>query len=269
MVRTIRSGNVIEKTQFYVGERKVRSDRRKGSSSRAKMEANRTAAVRLLARTINCNWTQGDLLLTLEYDEPHLPQNTAESDKLAALFWRRLSRELKRVGVKVRGFWLTADKEERTGDQARLHVHAVLSSEGTEIKWEEETGQFLSCKIGTRELSELWGLGGVHVEPLRAQDDYTPLAIYLLRQAAEAPDGKRWHPSRGLKKPVIESERMTAYPRELRAPGGACVHEIGHYDEETGSHYIRYTRKHKTEKIGGHKEREHLQEDPRSEVKNC
>ncbi len=269
MVRTIRSGNVVEKTQFYVGERKVRSDRRKGSSSRAKMEANRIAAVRLLARTINCNWKQGDLFLTLEYDDPHLPRDVSESDKQASLFWRRLSREMKNQGVKVRGLWMTGVKDERTGEQARLHIHAILSAEGTETAWNEDTGEFEFCRIGTRDLSDLWGNGNVHVEPLREQDDYTPLAVYLLRQAEDAPDGKRWHPSRGLQKPVIESERVTAYPRELRAPGGACVHEIGHYDEETGSHYIRYTRKKKTEKIGGHKERESLKKDPRSEVKNC
>ena len=267
MVRTIRSGSVIEKTQFYVGERKVRADRKKGSSSRAKMEANRTAAVRLLARTINCNWTKGDLFLSLDYDAAHLPKDAADSDKQASLFWRRLSRELKAQGVKVRGLWLAADKDD-AGDPARLHVHAILSAEGTSIAWDPETGKMLCCMIGTRELSELWGNGGAYVEPLHDQEDYTPLAVYLLRQAAETPDGKRWHPSRGLQKPVIESERVTAYPRPLRSPGGAKVHEIGRYDEETGTHYIRYTRKKKQEKPddgapvsapGG----------TRSEVKNC
>lgn len=252
MVRTIRSGSVVEKTQFYVGERKPRADRKKGSSSRAKMEANRTAAVRLLARTINCNWKRGDLFLTLDYDGEHLPRDAAESDKLAALFWRRLSRELKAQGVTVRGLWETADKDPETRAPARLHVHAILSAEGTSVTWDEETGRLLSCKIGRRELSELWGYGGVFVEPLHDQQDYTPLAVYLLRQAVEAPDGKRWHPSRGLSKPVIESERVIAYPRPLRSPGGAKVHEISRYDEETGTHYIRYTRK-KREKIGEQK----------------
>lgn len=255
MVRTIRSGSVIEKTQFYVGERKVRADRKKGSSSRAKMEANQTAAVRILARTINCNWSKGDLFLSLDYDEAHLPKDVASSDKIAALFWRRLSRELQKQDVKIRGLWLTADKDD-VGDPARLHVHAILSAEGTSIAWDPETGKMLHCLIGTRELSEIWGNGGAYVEPMHDQEDYTALAVYLLRQAVETTDGKRWHPSRGLRKPVIESERVIAYPRELRAPGGAKVHEIGRYDEETGNHYIRYTRRPRERKENKLKEAE-------------
>lgn len=266
MIRTIRSGNSIEKTQFYVGERKPRADRRKGSSSRAKMETNLTAAGRVLGRTINCNWHAGDLFLTLEYDDPHLPKSAAASDKQAALFWRRLSRELKRQGVKVRGLWLTADKDKK-GNPTRLHVHGILSAEGTTLDWNPETGKFVSCKIGTRDLTELWGNGGVHVEPLWERDDYTPLAVYLVRQAAAAPDGKKWHPSRGLRKPIIESERVVAYPRPLRAPGGAKVHEIGRYDEETGTHYIRYTRKKKQETPAT--DAQAPTPEARSEVKNC
>ncbi|MBQ7567060.1 MAG: hypothetical protein IJT18_08060 [Oscillospiraceae bacterium] len=255
MVRTIRSGDVIEKSQFYVGERKPRADRKKGSSSRAKLEQNKNAAVRQLARQMNCNNRKGDLMLTGEFDDAHLPSDKAGADKIAALAWRRLCRELKKEGVTLRGFWSTADKDAETGEAARLHVHAVISGEGVKVEWDEETGKLTSCRIGQRELADIWGQGGVHVTPLREQKDYSPLAVYIVRQAAERPDGKKWHPTRNLLKPVIESERVCAYPRVLRAPGGATVHEVGHYDELTGSHYIRYTRKPKTEKLGGHKER--------------
>ncbi|MBR2080241.1 MAG: hypothetical protein IJ980_01225, partial [Oscillospiraceae bacterium] len=100
------------------------------------------------------------------------------------------------------------------------------------------------------------------------QEDYTGLAAYLVRQAVESPDGKRWHPSRGLKKPVIESEHVISHPRELRAPGGAKVHEVGKYDETQGSHYIRYTRKKKTEKLADGVPMAG-QGAARPEVKNC
>ena len=252
MIRTIRSGNVIEKSQFYVGERKIRSDRKKGSSSRAKLEQNKNGAVRVLARTINCNWAAGDLLLTGEFDEAHLPSDAAACDRIAALFWRRLGRELKKVGVQLKGIWSTADKDAETGEPKRLHVHALISAEGVELKWED--GKLVAAEIGGRELKTIWQMGGLNVKPLREQEDYTPLAVYFIRQASERPDGKKYHPTRNLRKPVIEAERVSAYPRVLRAPGGAIVHEIGHYDEESGSHYIRYTRK-KREKLGGHKER--------------
>lgn len=256
MIRTVRSGKVIEKSQFYVGERKPRAPRRKGSSTAARKDKNMNMAARQLARTINCNWGKGDLLLTLKYDEEHLAAmgNTAEgAEKTCELFWRRLGHAVKNAGGKLQGYWLTADKDEETLKEVRLHHHAVISAEHVEVTWNSD-GTFGSCKVGGRDLCEIWGQGGVNVEPLRQQDDYTPLAVYCVRQAVGGENAKKWHPSRGLKKPVVESERVAATARELRAPGGAVVSEIGRYEESTGNHYIRYVRKPKETKVGGRKE---------------
>ena len=80
MIRTIRSGCVIEKSQFYVGERRPRAKRRKGNSSAKKRDSNAMSAVRRYARLMNCNFAAGaGILLTLHYDAVHLP-----ADKTAA-----------------------------------------------------------------------------------------------------------------------------------------------------------------------------------------
>ena len=257
MIRTVRSGKVIEKSQFYVGERKPRAPRRKGNSSAARRDKNMNQAARQLARTINCNWSAGDLLLTLTYDDESMDTmgGTVEgAERACGLFWRRLGRALKAVGGKLLGFWVTADKDPETGEKVRLHHHAVISESAVQLVWNED-GTFASCVVGGREMREIWGHGAVNVERLRQQDDYTPVAVYLIRQAAGGENAKKWHPSRGLKKPVVESERVAATARELRAPGGATVSEVGHYDGSTGNHYIRYVRKPKPPKVGGHKER--------------
>lgn len=81
--------------------------------------------------------------------------------------------------------------------------------------------------------------------------DHTGLADYLVRQAVDEPAQKKWHTSTGLEKPILLEEKITTKDGELRAPGGAEVLEIGHYDAETGSHYIRYIPKAKAEKMGG------------------
>lgn len=238
MIRTIKSGKVVERSQFFVGERRPRADRRKGSSTQAKQDRNQTDAVRRLARVVNCNFGPSDLLLTLTYADEHLPQDAKEADRQAALFLRRL----KRAGVDPKVVWITADKD-KAGKPERLHHHAIL--EGASVDLHQE-GEALVAYLGERRLEEIWGKGHLHAEHLRQQDDYTPLASYMVRQAANAPDAKKWHASRGMAKPIVESERITSAPRELRAPGGAEVLEVGKYDAETGSHYIRYIRRPKS-----------------------
>ena len=253
MIRTVRSGKVIEKSQFYVGPRKPRSPKKKGSTSAARKDKNMNTAIRNLARIINCNWSRGDILLTLTYDERHIPETSETAEHLCALFWRRLGRTLKEVNVRLCGFWTACDKDEN-GNSVRLHHHCVLSAAGIDVKWNED-GTFDTASVGGRTLSDIWGRGTVNVELLREQDDYTPIAAYILRQVVSGEDKKKWHASRDLEKPVVESEIITVSPRELRAPGGALVSEIGRYDAETGSHYIRYIRRPKCAKVGGSKER--------------
>jgi len=253
MIRTVRSGKVIEKSQFFVSERKPRAPKRKGGTSAAAKDKNLNTAARQLARTINCNWSAGDLWVTLTYDPAKQPTRIEDADRACALFWRRLGRALAEQGIKVKGFWLTADKDGKTGAPEPLHHHMVISAEGVDVRWSEDA---VSCTVGGRELADIWGNGTIDVEELREQEDYTPVAIYCVRQAVNGENVKKWHPSKGLKKPVVESERVVQYSRELRAPAGATVSEIGHYDDVTGNHYIRYIRRPRTkkDKIGGHKE---------------
>lgn len=254
MVRTLRSGRVIEKSLFYVGERRPRAARKKGSTTVERKDKNMNTAARRLARLINCNWGKDDLWLTFTYDDAFLPEDGKGADKCMDLAWRRLRRALDVVGVSLRGYWITADKDPETGEEVRLHHHAVISCEGVTVRWGED-GQLAECSVGGRELADIWGMGSIDVEPMREQDDYTPIAVYCIRQAVDAPDAKKWHATRGLKKPVVEREVVVDRPRELRAPGGATVREVSHYDSMGGGHYIRYIRKPKAPKVGGHKER--------------
>ena len=240
MIRTVKSGNVVEKSQFFCGVRRPRKDRRKGSSTLKKMDQNMNQAVRRLARSMNCNFGSADLMLTMTYDEKSLPDCYQDADKRVALFIRRMGR----AGAKVAGIWITADKDKK-GDPERLHHHMIVKGGGVELR---KTGEVMTAFVGGKKVEEIWGCGIVHAEHLEEQQDYTPLAAYLVRQAVDEPDAKKWHASRGLEKPVIEDEVMRDYAEELRAPGGADVLEIGHYDAETGSHYIRYIRKPREKK---------------------
>ncbi len=233
VVRTIRSGNVIEKSMFpYEGSGRPRRMRRRGASTQQKKDSNMNQASRRLGRVLNCNFRAGDLLLTLTYDDLHLPGSPDKADRECSLFMRRLTRELKKIGAEVKYVWITSDKDydkkSDTWKEARLHHHLVIE-------------QFPLDRI--KSLEKIWKKGKILNEPLRLQDDYSSLAAYLVRQAAAEADDKKWHPSRGMEKPVLVEERIVHRPKELHTPGGANVHEIGAYDSDTGTHYVRYTRK--------------------------
>lgn len=253
MIRTVRSGRVIEKTQFYVGERRPRAKRKKGSSTEKKKAGNAVSAVRRYAREMNCNFAAGGgILLTLHYDAEHLPADKAEAEKELEKFWRRLSYRLKKTGCVLRATGITSELDGASGERVRVHHHLLISREGVEVE-RNERGE-LCATVGGAELREVWRNGGVDVERIsEAQEDITSIAAYFLGQVEAGADEKRWKSTRNLKKPVIESERVSVVSRVLRAPGGATVSEIGHYDENSGSHYIRYIRRPRR-KVGGSKE---------------
>ena len=235
MKRKIKSGNVIEVTQFPVGDRKPRADRRKGSSTLKKIDQNLRDAVKRLARILNCNVQPGWLFIVLTYDDKHLPQDPAEAEKQSQLFIRRAERK----GFKVKGVWVTADKD-KEGNTKRLHHHIICDGEGLSLEY--AAGKLSRILCGKAELKDIWKNGFVYVDPIQHDDDYSRIAAYLVRQAVSGTDVKKWHTSRGLKKPEIIEEVITDRPTILRAPGGAEVKESAAYSEDYGVGYIRYIR---------------------------
>jgi len=229
MIRKILSPKtgIVEKSKFFVGEKKPRKTRH-GHTTLAKKDRNATQAVRRLARVLNCNFDSSDLLVTLTYKDETLPATPADAVKQALRFIRRL----KRVGAAFRGVWITADKD-KNGNVKRLHHHMVL--DGKQIRLQDG-----AAYVGDKRLEDIWGLGFVKAKHVDEEPDHTGLADYLVRQAVDEPNQKKWHTSAGLDKPVVLEEKIVQKDGELRVPGGAEVLEIGHYDAETGSHYIRY-----------------------------
>lgn len=255
MIRRIRSGKVIEESIFPVAPNvRPRGRRRRGATTARKQDANDRDAVKRLARTLNCNFEAGDLLIQPTYTDAALYQLSdglqdgdleelrlrAEHD--LALFLRRLARELKPMGITLRAVSLTSDMDGDTGELVRVHHHVVLMGAGLRV----EGGELYA---GDKAVSAIWGRGNVDWKPLAHQDDYTPLAAYLLRQVRRRPDGKKYHVTRNLKKPELISERIVFRPMKLKAPKGSKILQDGNY-EPGMPHYIRYVRPAKPERTG-------------------
>lgn len=223
VIRTYQSGSVGEKIKYWVsGARPTRSER-KIKSDIKKLEQNYSSAEKELARLLNGNFGKGDILLGLDYSDAGLKKlekraaerageedgTENESDaifKAAAhelnLLLRRVKREAAKRGAEVRHVSVTSDMDGETGERVRVHHHLVINREALEL------------------FADKWTLGAVDWEPLAAQEDYTPVANYLIRQVRYISDVKKYTSSRNLDRPKPK-DRIAINNSELRAPKGA------------------------------------------------
>ena len=208
IVRTYEAGNVGEKTKFFVpGARPTRSQRRLRDAAR-KQAQNEYSAEKALARLLNANFTEGDLLVGLDYSDDGLarleawalrqglPMETEEErlDTMRAaaehelqLMIRRVKRELDKLGLPLRYVAVTSDMDGDTGETGRVHHHLVVDRAVRDV------------------FVEKWaGLGGVDWKPLSPQMDYTPLASYLIRQVPVHPVHPAGEPQKGSRRSPAE-----------------------------------------------------------------
>ncbi len=241
MIRETISGAVTEYSKFYVPEGTRPRSSRRGKSSARKQDNNARDAVKRLARILNCNFAGGDALVTLTYAAE---LERAEGERLVKNFLRRMKRRSEKLGRSFR--WVLVSSEQTDeGAQARLHHHLVISGDllhfdGREKRW----------YLMDRPAEEAWGQGIVDVRTLRDQKDFTPVALYLVRQARREPDEKKWTASRNMKKPIVK-ERLVVRPGPMKAPKGAVVLHSGEYDVLNGSHYLRFLRRARKEDDDG------------------
>lgn len=282
------ANGVVERTRYIVGDNaRPRSSRKKGNTTYRKQEANFNSALRKLARILNCNYShENGLLITLDYDpagmeslcrKAKLTEKQTEwamGPKVGAIGEWKAAKNGKRVDVgidpyedaeleegcaklreaaeKQMNLWLrrikrkagglkyvavTSDIDGETGEVVRIHHHLVIAAE--DLSWDL--------------LRQQWKLGSVDIRQLRTQKDYTPIAVYLLRQVRRQPDAKKYAVSRGMLLPEITERQVLGNP-EIKAPAGASVLERSEYNADTVVQYIRYVpkkRASRTEDGGG------------------
>lgn len=234
--RTIKCKNGMRyKSQYWDGPKKPRSDRRPGSSSLARKDSNAQSQARKLAMILNCNFGVKDYLLTLTYDDLHLPDTADEADKLCQLFMRRLTRVLKAAGRSCRWVWSTCDKSMRSGhvgESVRLHHHVVIS--GLDLEPMPDIGGI--WKNGFADLKRL----EEHKDMAPGQVALDPVAAYIARQAVEGPNRQKWHSSRGMEKPVVSRVESLAAPEPMKTPAGAVIIDSSEYNAENGTQFMAY-----------------------------
>lgn len=250
VIRTWESGPVGEKVKFWIpGQKPTKSQRRMKQDIR-KARQNKEASERMLARLINANFTQGDVLVGLDYsDDAMYRKIMARAEKIKAQrkktgkaeeepeaeqlecyrlaaehelenFILRMQRAAKKRDVELKYIAVTSDMDGETGEMVRVHHHMLMNREAAEIAGEK------------------WKLGGVDQKKLGEQPDYTPIAAYLMQQVRHVPDAKKYKPSRNLIRPVPK-DRIAQSDAELRMPAGCSMLQRSEYRPGM-SQYIRY-----------------------------
>jgi hypothetical protein len=246
VIRTWQAGKVYEKLKYWVpGVKPTRSERKMKQDLRKQVDNDRSA-VRTAARLLNANFQAGDVLLGLDYTQEEVDKLVVYAESRGWLCHRegvesemilldgvrraaehalrccirRVKRDLEKSGVSLKYLAVTSDMDGETGEIVRVHHHLVINREAKDA--------FLAK----------WTAGGVDWETLRDQDDYTPIAVYLMNQVRRVPDEKKYMPSRNLIRPQPK-DRAAKNGSELRTPKGAKLLSRGAWFPGRPQ-YIRY-----------------------------
>ena len=218
-IRKIYSGDVYECEEFYshrtIGKYYMRGSNQNVSPEEQKV-INERQARKKLSRLINCNFSYGDIFITLTHKySVNYDDARAELTKYLRKIrrWRNKNNlpELKYIAV-------TESKEKRE------HHHIIMS------------------EMDPKAAMQLWEQGRSMISRLEKGGEYNALANYITKEPPEV-HKKRWNQSRNLKQPEIVVYKIKSHARDknLKAPKGYRITEqYIFYSELTG--YVKYLR---------------------------
>lgn len=164
------------------------------------------------------NFRAGDLVVTLTYDDAHLPGTKRGANALFGKFARKLRTVRGRRGEELRYLYATECQHGKEADEyfgsdssledCRMHHHVIINATGNDYD----------------DIRSLWEYGNyVRIEPLDIHY-LKELAKYLTKEAREFGRGKvgerTWNGSRNLTKYTVEYDDVRD-SMTLTAPPGA------------------------------------------------
>ena len=226
------SGSVVEVKRTWMNARpnvkKPRGQRIAGNTSERKIRQNEIEKKKQLARILNANIGKGWLLVTLKYDDAHLPADYEALKESGKKFCRTLRTAFKAAnGRNPRMVLANANWNPTEDCPARLHHHIVIE----DCSWDM--------------LRDIWPTpNGVSIEPIDGRADHTALAVYLVDNVHGRPRGENaWSTSRGnLEKPIYTEPTPVDNVEEIEIIPTARQTAFERLDDEDGravSTYIR------------------------------
>ena len=169
------------------------------------------------------NFLPRDLVVTLTFDDQHLPATRAEAAARLKKFRSELARIRAAAGQEMRMIWTI---ENRSGD-GRWHVHLIVNQTGDDF----------------REILQCWPCGGnTEIRRLRVdqQKNYESLARYMCKEARERSGLRSWSYTRSCRHPEVESFPVPD-DTDVEIPEGATViQEETKRTEWADFHFVKY-----------------------------
>lgn len=193
------AGKTVEISKYYTqrchtkGEKRAKKEK---PTCEAQIRVNLRKAIKEMRRLMNNNFIDGDYLVRLDfyrYIQKHGVFDNETMQKLIEKFFDRLRPRMKKAGVPLKYIYV-----KEIGPKGGRHVHIVMSE----------------CPM--KMLRECWPHGGIHVDPLNSNGQYARIAEYFAKYAAKTEEtegklvGKRWYPSRNLKRPIVIKKIISA-----------------------------------------------------------
>jgi hypothetical protein len=195
--KEIRAGKTIEVEKYFTGRYHkkgcTRGENKKPTPEKM-AQINERNAEKTLRHLLNTNFSPGDLHLTLTYRKDARPDPEGSRKELEK-YMRKLRTLYKKRESELKYITVTEYKSKA------VHHHLVIN---------------MVNNISGKELNDLWINGRTRFTYLDESGQYGALAHYLIKETRKtyqekgSPSGKRWNPSRNLKKPIVKKEIVKA-----------------------------------------------------------
>ncbi len=189
--RIVMAGKVMEIEKYHSSRYDCKGEKRRKKEN-VSIEAQKKVNIRLATRNLrwklNTNFTDGDLWVEYDYRKELRPGSSIEMQRDMTDFLKLVRQEYESRGVKLKYVYC-----KEIGPKGAAHIHMVMNY----------------CEGITQILHRCWKKGGVHIDPLYTDGDYSHIAEYMHKYADRTIEtegkliGKRFYPSKGLKQPKI------------------------------------------------------------------
>ena len=202
---------------------KARAEKRKISTA-AQQRINARNSWQKLELMLAANFVPGDLVVTLTFDDEHLPETRAQAAARMKQFRAELSRIRKAAGEDLVMIWALENKS----GAGRWHCHCVINA---------------TAGADFADLLHCWPYGSdIEIRRLEIsrEKNYESLARYMCKEARERAGLRSWSYTRNAKHPEVETFPVPD-DTEVAPPEDATVLETASQQTAYGSFsYIKY-----------------------------
>ena len=195
---------------------RARAAKRKASTE-AQKRMNQIYSWQKLELMLAANFRPGDLVVTLTYDDAHLPESRKASELRLKYFRQQLAAHRLMTGQGLVMIWNT---EHKHGD-GRWHHHTVLNATGDDYD----------------QIRKFWIYGSdIEIKPLRVdkEKNYETLARYMCKEEGERLGQRKWSYTRNARKPEVETFRVEE-DTTVQVPKGATEISVFSDSNQYGS----------------------------------